>query len=55
MTSIVDLFTDETIIARIKNKLPKLFHIADLESQRAGKIGMEVGITSKAFKRNFPN
>lgn len=43
MTSIVELFTDETIIAKIKDKLPKLFQIADLESQRAGKIGMEVG------------
>lgn len=43
MTSIVELFTDETIITRIKNRLPKLFHIADLECQRAGKIGMEVG------------
>jgi len=43
MTSIVELFTDEKIVSRIKNKLPKLFHIADLESQRAGKIGMEVG------------
>jgi len=38
-----DLFSDETIVNRIKGKLPKLFHIAELESSRAGKIGMEVG------------
>ncbi len=43
MTSIIELFTDEVIIARIKDKLPKLFHMANLESQRAGKTGMEVG------------
>jgi len=43
MSSIIDLFKDETLIERIKDKLPKLFQIADLESQRAGKIGMEVG------------
>jgi Restriction endonuclease ThaI len=43
MSSIVELFTDEKIINKIKDKLPKLFQIANLESQRAGKIGMEVG------------
>jgi len=43
MASIIDLFKDKNLIERIKDKLPKLFQIADLESQRAGKIGMEVG------------
>lgn len=43
MPSVVDLFTNQKIVKRIKEKLPKLFQIADLESQRAGKIGMEVG------------
>lgn len=38
-----DLFSDNRFVLRIKNKLPKLFHIAELESSRAGKIGMEVG------------
>ena len=38
-----DLFSDTQLVLRIKNKLPKLFHIAELESSRAGKIGMEVG------------
>ena len=38
-----DLFSNNRLVLRIKNKLPKLFHIAELESSRAGKIGMEVG------------
>ncbi len=40
---LLDLFTDKDSILKIQNKLPKLFHIAELESSRAGKIGMEVG------------
>src|SRR3989344_6207026 len=38
-----DLFSNTHFVLRIKGKLPKLFHIAELESSRAGKIGMEVG------------
>lgn len=41
--NILHLFNDEVIIKKIKDKLPKLFQIAELESSRAGKIGMEVG------------
>lgn len=37
------LFTDELIISKIRERLPKLFRIAEIESSRAGKIGMEVG------------
>ncbi len=37
------IFTDKKIIQKIKTKLPKMFAIAELESSRAGKIGMEVG------------
>jgi Restriction endonuclease ThaI len=37
------LFTDEILIAKIQKRLPELFQIAELESSRAGKIGMEVG------------
>jgi len=37
------LFDDEKTVARIQSRLPELFNIAELESQRAGKIGMEVG------------
>jgi hypothetical protein len=40
-----ELFDDKTYRQKTKNKLPYLFHIAELESSRAGKIGMEVGST----------
>ena len=38
-----EMFDDERLIARIRKRLPYLFHLAELESSRAGKIGMEVG------------
>lgn len=38
-----ELFSDIKLIDRIKQKLPQLFHLAELESSRAGKVGMEVG------------
>ncbi len=38
-----ELFKDQRIIFRIQSKLPELFQLAELESSRAGKIGMEVG------------
>jgi hypothetical protein len=38
-----EIFSDEKLVARVQNKLPKLFHLAELESSRDGKIGMEVG------------
>jgi hypothetical protein len=41
---IMEMFKDEKLRTRIKNKLPYLFQIAELESSRAGKIGMEVGV-----------
>ena len=41
--TLLDIFIESEIIKRIQNKLPKLFQIAELESQRAGKTGMEVG------------
>lgn len=37
------LFDDELIVRRVKNKLPHLFQLAELESSRNGKIGMEIG------------
>ena len=40
---IEEIFEDEKLVKRIKNKLPYLFQLAELESSRAGKIGMEVG------------
>lgn len=43
MREIKEIFADSKLVLRIKDKLPKLFHMAELESARAGKIGMEVG------------
>ena len=38
-----EIFSDEKLISKIKKFLPYLFQLAELESSRAGKIGMEVG------------
>jgi len=44
MTSpIVYIFEDTKLVEKIKNRLPYLFQLAELESSRAGKTGMEVG------------
>jgi hypothetical protein len=40
---IKDLFADHKLVTKIQKRLPELFQIAELESSRAGKIGMEVG------------
>jgi len=40
---LIEIFEDEELKARIQRKLPYLFNIAELESSRAGKIGMQVG------------
>ena len=37
------LFEEEETVKRIKNRLPYLFQLAELESSRAGKAGMQVG------------
>ena len=37
------LFDDNLIVKRVKNKLPYLFQLAELESSRNGKIGMVIG------------
>jgi len=41
--SLIELFENEKIVNKIKKRLPYLFQIAELESSRDGKIGMEVG------------
>ena len=41
--SLKQLFSDEDIVNKIKNKLPSLFQLAELENSRAGKLGMEIG------------
>ncbi len=38
-----EMFEDKRLVKKIKEKLPYLFQLAELESSRAGKIGMEVG------------
>jgi len=40
---LLEIFSDENLIRLIKEKLPYLFQIAEKESSRAGKIGMQVG------------
>jgi len=40
---LIELFEDETLTDKIKRRLPYLYQIAELESSRAGKIGMQVG------------
>lgn len=44
MTSrLAEIFTDKALIDRIERRLPHLYQLAELESSRAGKIGMQVG------------
>lgn len=43
LKEIRDLFLDKETIHKVQTRLPKLFHIAELEASRAGKVGMEVG------------
>jgi hypothetical protein len=42
-SKLIEIFEDERLVEKIKERLPYLFHLAELESSRAGKIGMEVG------------
>jgi hypothetical protein len=37
------VFDDARLVAKIKRRLPHLFHYAERDSSRAGKVGMEVG------------
>jgi hypothetical protein len=38
-----EIFQDQELIHRIQERLPVMFYIAEIESSRAGRIGMEVG------------
>ena len=40
---LAEIFEDEALVGKIKGRLPYFYQLADLESSRAGKIGMEVG------------
>lgn len=43
MKHLATIFEDQKLVDKIKKRLPYLFQIAEIESSRAGKIGMEVG------------
>jgi len=43
MHKVSDMFTDTTIISKIRNKMPYLFRIAEIEASRGGRVGMEIG------------
>ncbi|MBS7631678.1 ThaI family type II restriction endonuclease [Candidatus Bathyarchaeota archaeon] len=43
VSRLIEIFEDKYLRDRIASKLPYLFQIAELESSRAGKTGMEVG------------
>jgi len=40
---IKEMFFDGSLVQKVQDKLPKLFYRAELESSRAGKVGMQVG------------
>jgi len=40
---LIEIFGDEKLVEKVKRRLPYLFQLAELESSRAGKTGMEVG------------
>lgn len=42
---LVEIFEDTELVEKIKRRLPYFFQLAELESSRAGKIGMEVSST----------
>ena len=41
-----EIFKDERLVEKIRKRLPYLFQLAELESSRAGKVGMEVKLSS---------
>jgi len=40
---LAEIFEDGALVSKIKRRLPYFYQLAELESSRAGKIGMEVG------------
>lgn len=53
INQIVKIFNDQHTIIKIQSKLPYLFQLAELESQRGGKIGMEVGTLRERILVSF--
>ena len=50
---LVEIFRDKELKTKIQRKLPYLFSIAELESSRAGKIGMQVGSLRENIIPNY--
>ena len=50
-SKLIEIFNDEKLIDKIKSRLPHLFQLAELESSRAGKIGMEVGFLALYYPK----
>lgn len=40
---LIEIFEDERLVEKVRTRLPYLFQLAELESSRAGTIGMQVG------------
>jgi hypothetical protein len=40
---LVEIFDDVRLVEKIKSRLPYLFQLAESESSRAGRVGMQVG------------
>ncbi len=47
---LIEIFEDKKLVEKIRKRLPYLFYLAELESSRAGKIGMEVGSLRERIK-----
>ena len=52
---LIEIFQDKSLLEKIKRRLPYLFQLAELESSRAGKTGMEVGSIREKIIVSFIN
>ncbi|MBM3119525.1 MAG: hypothetical protein FJ006_08270 [Chloroflexi bacterium] len=49
---LIEIFEDEKLVEKVKRRLPYLFQLAELESSRAGKIGMWGGGSTRRLFKN---
>ena len=49
----MEWFENKDFVNLVKTKLPKLFRLAELETMRGGKIGMEVGVLRERILTAF--
>jgi hypothetical protein len=40
---LIEIFEDKKLVEKIERRLPYLFQLAESESSRAGRVGMQVG------------